>query len=77
MYAIRSYYAEKIADIPLAPDEIAGAINLRGRIVTVVDVRKRLGLPDEQNSKNMCTTVEIVITSYSIHYTKLYDTILL
>ncbi len=57
---------EKIADIPLAPDEIAGAINLRGRIVTVVDVRKRLGLPDEQNSKNMCTTVEIGHELYSL-----------
>jgi len=35
---------EKIASIPLAPSEIRGSINLRGRIVTVVDVRVRLGL---------------------------------
>lgn len=33
---------QKIARVPLASEEIAGSINLRGRIVTVVDVRKRL-----------------------------------
>ncbi len=37
--------AQTVARIPLAPVEIAGALNLRGRIVTVVDVRVRLGLP--------------------------------
>ena len=35
---------ENIASIPLAPPEVRGSINLRGRIVTVVDVRVRLGL---------------------------------
>ena len=36
---------ENIANIPLAPPEVRGSINLRGRIVTVIDVRIRLGLP--------------------------------
>ena len=35
----------KIVRVPLAPAEIAGNINLRGRIVTAVDTRRRLGLP--------------------------------
>ena len=35
---------DRIAPIPLAPPEVRGSINLRGRIVTVVDVRVRLGL---------------------------------
>ncbi len=35
---------QKITRIPLAPREIAGALNLRGRIVTAVDIRRRLGL---------------------------------
>jgi purine-binding chemotaxis protein CheW len=34
----------KVARIPLAPPEVSGSINLRGRIVTVIDVCKRLGL---------------------------------
>lgn len=36
---------QKITRIPLAPAEVAGALNLRGRIVTAIDVRRRLGLP--------------------------------
>ena len=35
---------DRIAPIPLTPPEVRGSINLRGRIVTVVDVRVRLGL---------------------------------
>ncbi len=34
-----------ITRIPLAPPEIAGSLNLRGRIVTAVDLRRRLRLP--------------------------------
>jgi purine-binding chemotaxis protein CheW len=36
---------QSITRIPLAPPEIAGSLNLRGRIVTAIDVRRRLGLP--------------------------------
>ena len=50
---------DRIAAVPLAPPEVKGSINLRGRIVTVIDVRVRLGLkgrPDDLN--NMGVTVE-------------------
>ena len=36
---------QRITCIPLAPVEVAGSLNLRGRIVTAIDVRTRLGLP--------------------------------
>ena len=36
---------QAITRIPMAPPEILGSLNLRGRIVTVVDTRHRLGLP--------------------------------
>lgn len=56
---------EHIASIPLAPAEVKGSINLRGRIVTVIDVRVRLGLkakvkPAEKtgSGKGMGVTVE-------------------
>src|ERR1700759_3774723 len=35
----------KITRIPLAPVEIAGSLNLRGRIVTAIDLRERRRLP--------------------------------
>ncbi len=34
-----------ITRIPLAPQEVAGSLNLRGRIVTAIDLRRRLRLP--------------------------------
>lgn len=36
---------QKLTPIPLAPAEIVGALNLRGRIVTSISMRGRLGLP--------------------------------
>jgi purine-binding chemotaxis protein CheW len=43
--AVRDILGEQtITRIPLAPPEIAGSLNLRGRIVTAIDVRRRLGL---------------------------------
>jgi purine-binding chemotaxis protein CheW len=41
---------QNIAHVPLAPPEIAGALNLRGRIVTAIDMRIRLGLPPRDDS---------------------------
>jgi len=34
-----------ITRIPLAPPEVSGSLNLRGRIVTTIDLRRRLTLP--------------------------------
>jgi purine-binding chemotaxis protein CheW len=43
---------QRITRIPLAPPEVAGALNLRGRIVTAIDVRRRLGLPKRDAGKS-------------------------
>jgi purine-binding chemotaxis protein CheW len=37
-----------MTSVPLAPAEIEGLINLRGQIVTAVDMRRRLGLPPRE-----------------------------
>jgi purine-binding chemotaxis protein CheW len=34
-----------IEPVPGAPDEVLGVINLRGTVVTVLDLRRRLGVP--------------------------------
>jgi len=34
-----------LTPVPLSSEEIAGVLNLRGRIVTAIDMRCRLGLP--------------------------------
>ncbi len=41
---------EKLTPVPLAPPEIAGCLNLRGRIATAVDVRRQLGLPSASDA---------------------------
>src|ERR1700742_3468759 len=44
--AVRDILGEQvITRIPLAPPEVAGSLNLRGRIVTAIDLRCRLRLP--------------------------------
>lgn len=37
--------AQRIARVPRASQEVAGFLNLRGQIVTAVELRSRLGLP--------------------------------
>jgi purine-binding chemotaxis protein CheW len=50
---------QKITRVPLAPKEVAGSLNLRGRIVTAIDVRTRLGLPPrKENAKNMSVVAD-------------------
>lgn len=45
--------------IPLASPEIIGSLNLRGRIVTAIDLRRRLGLsPHEKGQTRMSVIVE-------------------
>ncbi len=37
--------AQPVTPVPLAPAAVTGLINLRGQVVTAVDLRTRLGLP--------------------------------
>jgi len=48
---------QRITRIPLAPPEVAGSLNLRGRIVTAIDVRLRLGLPPRAKDKPVMSIV--------------------
>lgn len=48
---------QTIASVPLAPREIAGLLNLRGQIVTAINLRRRLGLPDYSQSEGSMNVV--------------------
>jgi purine-binding chemotaxis protein CheW len=43
--------------VPQAPDYVMGIVNLRGKIVTVIDTGKRLGLRPIQRSDTMRTII--------------------
>ncbi|MCG8486035.1 MAG: chemotaxis protein CheW [Candidatus Thiodiazotropha sp.] len=42
----------EIAPVPGAPSYVLGIVNLRGNVVTVIDTRKRFGLPSVEVSDN-------------------------
>ncbi|MFZ5889684.1 MAG: chemotaxis protein CheW [Myxococcota bacterium] len=38
--------AQPVTEVPLSPHAVRGLMNMRGQIVLVVDLRRRLGLPE-------------------------------
>jgi purine-binding chemotaxis protein CheW len=48
---------QEMTQVPLAPREIGGLINLRGQIVTAIDLRRRLELPDRQGDQKPMNVV--------------------
>jgi len=57
---------QKLTWVPLAPSEVAGVLNLRGRIVTAIDVRKRLGLSPSDVRDSMSVVVDHQNELYSL-----------
>jgi purine-binding chemotaxis protein CheW len=51
-------FEQDITPVPLAHPELMGIINLRGTIVTVLNMRKRLGLDD---FPVLCKKIHIII----------------
>ncbi len=61
------FMPERLTRVPLSSSEIAGVLNLRGRIVTVVDMRARLGLPRADDGKPpMAVGVDLRGESYGL-----------
>lgn len=60
-----------ITQVPLSPPEIAGSLNLRGRIVTAIDLRRRLGM--ESNFRQKKKFMNVVIEYQGELYSLLVD----
>ncbi|MFZ5834608.1 MAG: chemotaxis protein CheW [Pseudomonadota bacterium] len=57
----------RLAHVPMAPPEIAGVLNLRGRIVTAIDLRQRLGYERRAHgSPVMAVVIEYQGEPYSL-----------
>jgi purine-binding chemotaxis protein CheW len=63
---------QRITRIPLAPPEVAGSLNLRGRIVTAIDVRLCLGL--EKRPPEM-TGMSVVVEHTGEFYSLIVDNV--
>lgn len=48
---------QKITFVPGTPDYVRGVINLRGKVIPVMDVRERFGLPTRAYDQRTCTIV--------------------
>lgn len=61
------FIPDRLTRVPLAPPEIAGVLNLRGRIVTLIDLSLRLGLERQDNGgPTMAVGVEFRGESYGL-----------
>lgn len=61
------FMPDRLTRVPLAPAEIAGVLNLRGRIVTAIDMRARLGLPKREDGRpSMAVGIESRGESYGL-----------
>jgi purine-binding chemotaxis protein CheW len=61
------FIPERLTRVPLAPPEIAGVLNLRGRIVTLIDLRRRFGLGKaEDGVSSLAIGVESRVESYGL-----------
>jgi purine-binding chemotaxis protein CheW len=61
------FVLDRLTRVPLAAPEIAGVLNLRGRIVTAIDMRRRLGLaPAGEVRRRMAIGIEYRGESYGM-----------
>lgn len=42
----------EITRVPNAPDYVEGVINLRGKVIPIIDLRKRIGMPSKDDDKD-------------------------
>jgi purine-binding chemotaxis protein CheW len=66
------FIPERLTRVPLAPPEIAGVLNLRGRIVTLIDLRRRFGLGQRESGQ---ATMAIGVESRAESYGLLIDSV--
>ncbi len=65
-----------ITRVPLAPPEIRGVLNLRGRIVTAIEVRTCLNLPpleEDEASSMMAIGIEVDDEAYGLIVDRIGD----
>src|ERR1700746_2112858 len=61
------FMLDRMTRVPLSSPEIAGVLNLRGRIVTAIHMRRRLGLPQrDDDRKPMGVGIEFKGESYGL-----------
>jgi purine-binding chemotaxis protein CheW len=58
LHAQTIFRMSSVTPIPLGPADIVGLVNLRGKIVTAVSLRRRLGIPVEEIKNSLAICIE-------------------
>jgi purine-binding chemotaxis protein CheW len=64
---------QRLTPVPLSHPDVAGVLNLRGRIVTMIDCRQHLGLGRSNYENMMAVGVERAGESYGLLIDKIGD----
>lgn len=69
------FKSTEITKVPLAPPEVAGVVNLRGHIVTAIDLRHKLciALSEDERQTTMNIAVDVGEEMYSFIVDKVAD----
>ncbi len=60
------FVPESVTRVPMSAPEVAGVLNLRGRIVTAINMRRRLHLPPLEDEQMMAVGIEYKHESYGL-----------
>lgn len=62
------FLTNNITTVPLAPPQIVGLLNLRGRVVTAISLRQRLGMPpaEARETGQMALGIEDSVEAYAL-----------
>ena len=63
---------QKVTRVPLAPKEITGSLNLRGRVVTTINLRYKLQMPERTSDMK---TMYIVVEHHGELYSLIVDSV--
>lgn len=67
----------RITQVPQSPHYLKGVINLRGKIIPVVDLRIKLGMPEKEYDEKTCfIVVNTVVNGRSLSVGVVVDTVL-
>ncbi|WP_299816295.1 chemotaxis protein CheW [uncultured Roseibium sp.] len=60
------FVPESVTRVPMSAPEVQGVLNLRGRIVTAINMRRRLHLPPLKEGQMMAVGIEYKHESYGL-----------
>jgi purine-binding chemotaxis protein CheW len=66
----------EITPVPLAPDYVRGVVNLRGRVIPVIDLRRKFGMqPTEDNDRKCIIVCDVQRNAQPIQMSILVDAV--